>query len=467
MLLCLNQSDVSGFKEFFRCFSIANTSYARLGPRATCFWLNYGILGDLTYLSVSVSVSCSDPGLIKVESYSAMIDHWNMNGVHDILIRSQNSEGLSVNATRMSIGPISNRDITQRVPKNIRGVYLNTNSSFTLTWEPPEDVTELTNYTVFWCVPKPGLQSECEGAIRFAVVPSDQQMFTTAKDQPTLHMAVSANYRTHNTGLRWLICSSDKTDDLAKMEPSIDVTTSTTMTVSWGTERVCAVILAGYNLTYCQRSTGRPDNCTTVVLHDRYTNKHVIQNLVPYTDYSVKMLMYSETRASKYSDELVNRTGEAAPSQPRELQLLRVTSASVELSWKPPLLANGMVRAYEGTFRSLRDNVTENFRVPALISELVDTEKPITHTLGNLTAFTHYEVSVRARTLYPSESSNVVTFRTAIGGEYWVCSCSPAKSNGSSSFSCSSLAADATGDEQQGPELAPGLAPAQDAGRTH
>ncbi|XP_017066871.1 cytokine receptor [Drosophila eugracilis] len=356
-----------------------------------------------------------DPGLIKVESNSAMIDHWNMNAVHQFLIRSSNSEGLSVNATPMTIGPISNRDFKQRVPKNIRSVYHSTNKSYTLSWGPPEDQAELTNYTVFWCVPKPGLLSECEGSIRFAEVSSGHLQFTTAVDQlPTLHMAVSANYRSHNTGLRWLICSSDKKDDLAKMEPSIDVATSTSLTVSWGTERVCAVILAGYNLTYCQRSAGRPDNCTTVTI-DRYTNKHVIQNLVPYTDYSVKMLMYSESRASKYSDELVNRTGEAAPSQPRELQLLRVTSASVELAWKPPLLANGVVRAYEGSFRSLHDNVTETFHRAASADELVDNEKPIIFRLGNLTAFTKYEVSVRARTLYPSEPSNVIHFITAIG----------------------------------------------------
>ncbi|KAH8238442.1 hypothetical protein KR032_006892 [Drosophila birchii] len=354
-----------------------------------------------------------NPNLIKVGRDSAAIDHWNMSGVHEFLIRSHNSEGLSVNATYMSIGPITNRDLRQRVPKNIHGVYQQTNESFTLTWEPPEDQRELTNYTVFWCVPKPGLLSECDGSIRFAEVPSGQLMFTMARNR-TLLMAVSANYRSHNSGLRWPKCSSDKTDDLAKMEPSIDVTTNSTMMVSWGTEHVCAVILAGYNLTYCQRSTGRPDNCTTVRI-DHFSNKYEIRNLVPYTDYSVKMLMFSETRASKYSDELVNRTGEAAPSQPRELQLQRVTSSSVELSWKPPLLANGMVRAYEGTFRSLLDGVTESFRVPALIYELVDTEKPITHTLGNLTAFTHYEVSVRARTLYPSEPSNLVTFRTAIG----------------------------------------------------
>ncbi|XP_016993980.2 cytokine receptor [Drosophila takahashii] len=355
-----------------------------------------------------------DPGLIKVESNSAIIDHWNMSAVHTFLIRSSNSQGVSVNATTMTIGPISNRD-WQRVPRNIRAEYHSNNKSYTLSWQPPEDRAELQNYTVFWCVQKPGLLSECEGSIRFAEVSAGQLQFTTARDQlPTLHMAVSANYRTHNTGLRWVSCSSDKKDDLAKMEPSITVATDTTLTVNWDSKNVCPVILAGYNLTYCQRSTGRPDNCTTLKM-DRYTTKHKIQNLVPYTDYSVKMLMYSESRASKYSDELVNRTGEAAPSQPRELQLLRVSSASVELAWKPPLLANGIVRSYEGAFRSLRDNVTETFRVSADAEHLVDIEKPVNYRLGNLTAFTQYEVSVRARTVFSSEPSNVIFFSTAIG----------------------------------------------------
>ncbi|KAH8315390.1 hypothetical protein KR067_002998 [Drosophila pandora] len=365
-----------------------------------------------------VNGSLMDPNLIQVFSNSALIEGWKQNAHYEILIRSSNSMGASVNATRMSIGPISAEDFRVRVPKNIRSVYHSSNNSYTLSWEPPEDLYDLTNYTVFWCVPKPGLLSECEGSIRFAEVAYGQQLFTTAKNQlPTLHMAVSANYRTHNTGLRWLICSSDKKDDLVKMEPSIDAASNSSLTVKWSTERVCPVILAGYNLTYCQRSTGRPDNCTTEVIHDRDARQHVIRDLVPYTDYSVKMLMFSESRASKYSDELVNRTGEAAPSQPRELHVLRVDSSSVRLAWKPPLRANGVVRTYEGTFRSLESDysIVEDFRVAASAGELVEKEKFIAFTLANLTAFTRYEVTVRAKTLYPSEPSNLVEFVTAIG----------------------------------------------------
>ncbi|XP_034662617.1 cytokine receptor [Drosophila subobscura] len=361
-----------------------------------------------------VNGSLVDPSVIKVESNSALIEHWNNNAYHDILIRSSNSVNASVNATRMSIGPISNADINERVPKNIRSVYHPNNKSYTVSWESPLDVFELTNYTVFWCVAKPALQSECEGPIHFEKVDSRQRQFTTTPDQPaSLHMAVSANYRRHNTGMRWLICSSDKKDDLAKMEPTIDASSNSTLTVKWSTERVCPVILTGYNLTYCQRSAGKPDNCTTEAIEDRDAKQYVIRDLVPYTDYSVKMLMKSETRASKYSDELIKRTGEAAPSQPRELQLHNVSNSSAQLAWKPPLKANGVVRAYEGIFR--HDNTTDYFKLPASADELVDKEKLISFELGNLTAFTDYEVSIRARTLYQSEPSNVISFRTSIG----------------------------------------------------
>ncbi|XP_022220466.2 cytokine receptor [Drosophila obscura] len=361
-----------------------------------------------------VNGSLVDPSVIKVESNSALIEHWNNNAYHDILIRSSNSVNASVNATRMSIGPISNADINERVPKNIRSVYHPNNKSYTVSWESPLDVFELTNYTVFWCVAKPALQSECAGSIHFEKVDSRQRQFTTTPDQPpSLHMAVSANYRRHNTGMRWLICSSDKKDDLAKMEPTIDASSNSTLTVKWSTERVCPVILTGYNLTYCQRSAGKPDNCTTEAIEDRDAKQYVIRDLVPYTDYSVKMLMKSETRASKYSDELIKRTGEAASSQPRELQLHNVSNSSAQLAWKPPLKANGVVRAYEGIFH--HDNTTDYFKLPASADELVDKEKLITYELGNLTAYTDYVVSIQARTLYPSEPSNVIRFRTAIG----------------------------------------------------
>ncbi|XP_060662603.1 cytokine receptor [Drosophila nasuta] len=360
-----------------------------------------------------VNGKLNDTSRIKMDMNSATIENWNKTVKHELLIRSSNNVNTSVEASRLVIPAITSEDTRQRVPKKIRSVYHSSNASYTISWKEPNNSSELINYTVFWCNSKPALQSKCNGTIHFEHVPRDRVQFTTRSAQPTsLNMAVSANYVDRNTGMHWMSCSRDVSDDLAKMEPSIEEVTNSSLAVKWSTERVCPAILSGYNLTYCQRSAGKPDNCTTKVL-DSNAVDFTIHNLEPYTYYSVKMFMYSSSRASKYSDELINRTGEAAPTQPRQLQYSRLSNTSVILSWKPPLKANGVVRAYEGSFR--HHNKTEYFKLPAYTDELVDNEKLVIYELGNLTAYTHYEISIRARTLYSSEPSNVIRFRTAVG----------------------------------------------------
>ncbi|KAH8415331.1 hypothetical protein KR222_004584 [Zaprionus bogoriensis] len=359
------------------------------------------------------SGTITDSSRVKVDANSATIENWNPNARHELYIRSRNEVGLSQEASHLIIPGISNEDTRLRVPKKIRSVYHSSNSSYTLSWRAPENVTDLINYTVFWCNSKPAVQSKCSGSIHFEHVAPDQLQFTTRSAQPiSLNMAVSANYADRNTGMHWMSCSRDVYDDLAKMEPTIEEVTNSSLTVKWSTERVCPAILSGYNLTYCQRSNGKPDNCTTKVL-DPNAVDYVVQSLEPYTYYSVKMFMYSTSRASKYSDELIVRTGEAAPTQPRQLEYSNVSSSGCLLTWRPPLKANGVVRAYEGIFR--HDNKTDYFKLPASTDELVDTEKLVVFELGNLTAYTAYEVSIRARTLYNSEPSNVISFRTGVG----------------------------------------------------
>ncbi|KAL7743237.1 hypothetical protein ACLKA6_016181 [Drosophila palustris] len=360
-----------------------------------------------------VNGTITDSSKIKMDMNSATIENWNPNAQHELLIRSRNNVNTSVAASRLIIPAITSEDTKKRVPTKIRSVYHSSNSSYTLTWLAPVNSTDLINYTVFWCNSKPALQSKCNGSIHFEHVAKDRLQFTTQSAQPiSLNMAVSANYGDRNTGMHWMSCSRDVRDDLLKMEPTIEEITNSSLAVKWSTERVCPAILTGYNLTYCHRPAGKPDNCTTKVL-DSNAVDYTIHNLEPYTYYSVKMFMYSSSRASKYSDELINRTGEAAPTQPRQLEYSNVSSSSVILTWKPPLKANGVVRAYEGTFH--HDNKTEYFKLPASTDELVDNEKLVAYELGNLTAYTHYEITIRARTLYSSEPSNVIRFRTAVG----------------------------------------------------
>lgn len=352
-----------------------------------------------------------DASKIKVDTNSATIDNWTRNAHYEIYIRSSNNVGTSLEASRLYIPSISGEDIRLREPLKIQGVYHSSNSSYTLGWKPPRNSSGLIDYTVFWCNAKPALLSKCNGSIHFEHVSPDRLEYSTATGQsPSLNMAVSANFVGRNTGMHWVTCTGDGNDDLAKMDPAIEQLTDTSITVKWGTEGVCAAILSGYNLTYCKRSDGKPDNCTTMELPKDVTS-HKIVNLEPYTFYTIKMSMYSPKRASKYSDELFQRTAQGAPTPPRQLTYFNVSSSSVSLTWKQPIKANGMLVEYRGTITS--DNITDHFVMHTLTAEL--SNKETNFVLNNLTAYTEYEISLCAKTILYSEPSNKIRFRTAVG----------------------------------------------------
>ncbi|EDW05570.2 cytokine receptor [Drosophila mojavensis] len=368
---------------------------------------------NFTYVisEIRCNDTISDASKIKVDTNSATIDNWKRDAHYEVFIRSSNIMGTSLEASRLYIPSISSEDRRLRMPLKIQGVYHSSNSSYTLGWKPPKNTSGLIDYTVFWCNAKPALLSKCNGTIHFEHVSPDRLEYSTASGQsPSLNMAVSANFVGRNTGMHWVTCTGDGNDDLAKMDPAIGELTDTSITVKWGTEGVCAAILSGYNLTYCKRSDGKPDNCTTMELPKDATS-YKIMNLEPYTFYTIKMSMYSPKRASKYSDELFQRTAQGAPTPPRQLMYLNVTNSSVHLAWKQPIKANGMLVEYRGSIT--HDNTTNYFDVPTLTAELVNNEKH--YVLNNLTAYTEYEISLRAKTIHYSEPSNTIRFRTAVG----------------------------------------------------
>ncbi|XP_032296477.1 cytokine receptor [Drosophila virilis] len=389
------------------------------GESLTLYWeqlAKHELNGDnFTYIvsEYRCNNTITDPSRIKVDTNSATIENYTQDAYHEIYIRSSNNVNTSVEASRLVIPMISSEDTSLRVPMKIQRVYHSSNSSYTLGWKAPRNISQLIDYTVFWCNAKPALLSKCNGSIHFEHVAPDRLEYSTASGQsPSLNMAVSANYLGRNTGMHWVTCTGDGNDDLAKMDPAIDDVTNTSLTVKWGTEGVCAAILSGYNLTYCQRSEGKADNCTTKELTKDVT-VYTINDLEPFTYYGIKMSMYSLKRASKYSDELIWRTNEGAPTPPRELFRVNGSSSSVTLAWKPPLKANGLLRDYLGTV--YHNNKTFHFELRAFTEQLVDTEKLIHYELNNLTAYTEYEIVLRARTVLYSEPSNVISFRTAVG----------------------------------------------------
>lgn len=120
-------------------------------------------------------------------------------------------------------------------------------------------------------------------------------------------MAISANYLEYNKGMQWARCSGDVSSELMKMELEVSALNESAILVKWSSGSVCASILKGYNLTYCQASDDGKCIRTEipVVLLKNETHEirnYTISDLPPYTNICLRMLMYSTSKHGRHSD---------------------------------------------------------------------------------------------------------------------------------------------------------------------
>lgn len=80
---------------------------------------------------------------------------------YEFEIRSRNHMGESIDASHLTIYPLSLRNPKAFTPQTIHNVYHANNRTYTLTWSKPKNITELSSFTVYWCYPKRALPNEC------------------------------------------------------------------------------------------------------------------------------------------------------------------------------------------------------------------------------------------------------------------------------------------------------------------
>lgn len=158
-----------------------------------------------------------------------------------------------------------------------------------------------------------------QGTINFAHVSRNSTQFivTPQKEDQSLNLAVSANYRDFNTGMHWM-CAADRTADLGKMEPEVMSVSSRSITIQLRSDHICTSLLEGYNITYCRvhrqhNNAGEKAACadkpiTRTILGT--AKKFVIENLKPFSVYKIELLVFSKLKTGKMSDPLIVHTKE-------------------------------------------------------------------------------------------------------------------------------------------------------------
>ena len=113
--------------------------------------------------------------------------------------------------------------------------------------------------------------------------------------------------------MQWARCSGDVSSELMKMELEVSALNESAILVKWSSGSVCASILKGYNLTYCQASDDgncvKPEIEKVLLKNELHEiRNHTISNLPPYTNICLHMVMYSASKHGRNSDKNCIRT---------------------------------------------------------------------------------------------------------------------------------------------------------------
>ncbi|XP_046547775.1 uncharacterized protein LOC124257686 [Haliotis rubra] len=125
-----------------------------------------------------------------------------------------------------------------------------------------------------------------------------------------------------------------------------------------------------------------------------------VNDLSPYTQYSLRMRACTEGDESQYTDTVQVTTEEAEPSAPVDLKILGSTITQLKVGWDPPEHPNGVLKGYNVFYGR----------------NIVDHTADVSIILTSLTANTSYEVQVYAATSKgKGERSSVIGTTAELG----------------------------------------------------
>lgn len=234
------------------------------------------------------------------------------NNGAEIRIKSKNAVGLSRDASIIRIPSDSERLLR---PKAIKKRYVTENTTYVLTWSPPDISVDVTSYTVFWCKSKTEGENKCDDkSFDFRVIDASEQRIFEHESDETVNFAISANSQTSTSGMFWTTCTTGESKEIGKIRSVwIPRLTSTQIDIEWKLECTDKGIVVGYEIEYCLASASKKFECIGPVEKKNLTGqledtKYRLSDLTPYKTYGIVIRMFSSSTMGPSSDPLVNTT---------------------------------------------------------------------------------------------------------------------------------------------------------------
>ncbi|XP_078504107.1 phosphatidylinositol phosphatase PTPRQ [Lissotriton helveticus] len=291
---------------------------------------------------------------------------------------------ISVSAfTIIGEGPPSNITVRTReqVPSSVEKInYENISStSILLLWEPPlRPNGMITHYTIY------AMEVETKRSFRM-VTSNNSYIITDLKKYTDYKMRVTASTTAGESSL------SEENDIFVRTledepgSPPLNLMligiTARSVSLEWAAPSEPNGIITHYEVLYRNSSGLHAENTSAKTMTLSY--------LKPYTLYNISVRAYTRIgHGNQSTSALPVRTLETAPgSPPYDLSYRHINSTELEVSWQPPVHANGVILFYSVRYwnQSHVLNVTSNY------SSVV---------LSYLRKFSQYAVDVSASTIY-------------------------------------------------------------------
>ncbi|XP_048268236.1 neogenin isoform X2 [Bombus terrestris] len=229
-------------------------------------------------------------------------------------------------------------------PRNLSHVIV-TARFVTLRWQEPENRNgEILNYYIYY---------KQEGAQRERVTHRQQKLEAVIQGlQPSMtyqFRVVAVNER-GMSGMSSEILQVTTLTEVNVPGPPLNLeghaTSSVSIALSWEKPQVVNGKISKYIITFVEGNNEDITRETTSTMHE-------LVDLVPYTEYSIKVQAVNENGPGVFSRDIVVRTYSAQPTQPpHNVTVEPVSPTSIIIRWEPPLEGqNGIVTGYKIRYR--------------------------------------------------------------------------------------------------------------------
>ncbi|KAK3755604.1 hypothetical protein QZH41_017598 [Actinostola sp. cb2023] len=208
----------------------------------------------------------------------------------------------------------------------------------------------------------------------------------------------------------WSNTKNFRTDsDLPKVGPDdvkAEAKTSQSLLVTWKVPSGVSCPTDGYKVIYSLSSGGGGQE---VIVNGGQTTSHTLTNLNKWTVYYISVKVRNEKGDGPASAELVVRTLEDAPSEPRNfkssaIQPVGLAGPELKLTWDVPTSTNGIIRGYNVSYSKAGDS-----QMITLSSNTLTTSLPV---CGGA----NYVINIWAFTLMKGQTAAMSVLTSIYGG---------------------------------------------------